>query len=189
MDLNVLCKKPRMPSRRALQQLDLRVHSRGGSNPRADFGKEAHREFSSRSEPKVSAEDLSPTFHRSKSMKDLCGIWVHKDDEGYYVLHIVDWAPRDPSAAIQARWPNLSYLAKVWDDPEAAMEFGWGVLHSTLAKDLYTLPSEVLIARATKQIALGHHYQMALLDRVHDLGRLVTHMGNRASLLEAEIEN
>ncbi|RZS00645.1 hypothetical protein BHM03_00030388 [Ensete ventricosum] len=34
----------------------------------------------------------------------------------------------------------------------------------------------------------GHHYQMALLDRVHDSGRLVTHMGNRASLLEAELE-
>ncbi|RZR94181.1 hypothetical protein BHM03_00022834 [Ensete ventricosum] len=29
---------------------------------------------------------------------------------------------------------------------------------------------------------------MALLDRVHDSGRLVTHMGNRASLLEAELE-
>ncbi|RRT84251.1 hypothetical protein B296_00015072 [Ensete ventricosum] len=34
----------------------------------------------------------------------------------------------------------------------------------------------------------GHHYQMALLDRVHDAGRLVTIMGNRASHLEAEIE-
>ncbi|RWW38422.1 hypothetical protein BHE74_00056336 [Ensete ventricosum] len=30
---------------------------------------------------------------------------------------------------------------------------------------------------------------MALLDRVHDAGRLVTIMGNRASHLEAEIEN
>ncbi|RWW52982.1 hypothetical protein BHE74_00040561 [Ensete ventricosum] len=34
----------------------------------------------------------------------------------------------------------------------------------------------------------GHHYQMALLDRVHDSGRLVTNMGNWASLLEAELE-
>ncbi|RWW16466.1 hypothetical protein GW17_00019648 [Ensete ventricosum] len=29
---------------------------------------------------------------------------------------------------------------------------------------------------------------MALLDRVHDSGRLVTHMGNQASLLKAELE-
>ncbi|RWW38213.1 hypothetical protein BHE74_00056572 [Ensete ventricosum] len=34
----------------------------------------------------------------------------------------------------------------------------------------------------------GHHYQIALLDRVHDSGRLVTHMGNQASLLEVELE-
>ncbi|RWW77822.1 hypothetical protein BHE74_00013978 [Ensete ventricosum] len=62
-----------------------------------------------------------------------------------------------------------------------------GVVHSTLAKELYILPSEVLIAEAAKQIALGHHYQMALLDRVHDVG-LVTIMGNRASHLEVEIK-
>ncbi|RWW41127.1 hypothetical protein BHE74_00053406, partial [Ensete ventricosum] len=80
------------------------------------------------------------------------------------------------------------YLVKVWDDPEAALEFDRGVLHPTLAKDLYTLPSEILMAQVAKQITLGHHYQMALLDRVHDVGRLVTHMGNQASLLEAEIE-
>ncbi|RWW51036.1 hypothetical protein BHE74_00042653 [Ensete ventricosum] len=34
----------------------------------------------------------------------------------------------------------------------------------------------------------GHHYQMALLDRVHDAGHLVTIMGNRTSLLEAKID-
>ncbi|RWW76744.1 hypothetical protein BHE74_00015144 [Ensete ventricosum] len=89
---------------------------------------------------------------------------------------------------MRARWPNLSYQARVWDDPEVASEFGWGVLHPILAKNLYTLPSKVLIARATKQIMLGHHYQMALLDRVHNSGRLVTHMGNRASLLEVELK-
>ncbi|RRT37420.1 hypothetical protein B296_00038986 [Ensete ventricosum] len=112
-------------------------------------------------------------------MKDLCGIWVHKDDEGYYVLHIVDWAPRDPSAAIQARWSNLSYLAKVWDDPEAAMEFGWGVLHSTLGKDLYTLPSEVLIARATKQIALMKEHRA---DRPKENDELLKLMRENESL-------
>ncbi|RRT37981.1 hypothetical protein B296_00057084 [Ensete ventricosum] len=90
---------------------------------------------------------------------------------------------------MQARWPNLSYQTRVWDDSEAASEFDRGVLHLTLSKDLYTLPPEVLIAQAAKQIVLvRHHYQMALLDRVHDSGRLVTHKGNRASLLEAELE-
>ncbi|RWW44453.1 hypothetical protein BHE74_00049795 [Ensete ventricosum] len=90
-------------------------------------------------------------------MKDLCGMQVRKDDEGYYVLQMVDRALRDPSAGMQARWSNLSYLTKVWDDPEAASKFGQGVLHPNLAKDLYTLPSEILMAQAEKQIVLVNH--------------------------------
>ncbi|RRT80383.1 hypothetical protein B296_00009415 [Ensete ventricosum] len=120
-------------------------------------------------------------------MKDLCGTRVCPDDEGYYVLQMSDWALKDPNAAMQARWLNLSYTTKVWDDSQAASEFGRGVLHPMLVKDLYTLPSEILMAQAAKQIALGHHYHMALLDRVHEAGRLVTLMGNRASHLEAEV--
>ncbi|RZR75139.1 hypothetical protein BHM03_00050175 [Ensete ventricosum] len=84
---------------------------------------------------------------------------------------------------MQARWLNLLYLAKVWDDSRAASKFGRGVLHPTPANDLYTLPSEILMAQAAKQIVM-----MALLDRVHDVGRLVTIMGNQTSLLEAEID-
>ncbi|RWW20782.1 hypothetical protein GW17_00015083 [Ensete ventricosum] len=68
------------------------------------------------------------------------------------------------------------------------MKFGRGVLHPTLAKDLYTLPFEVLMAQAAMQIVLGHHYRMALLDRVHDVSHLMTIMGNRMSLLEAKID-
>ncbi|RWW39447.1 hypothetical protein BHE74_00055224 [Ensete ventricosum] len=42
--------------------------------------------------------------------------------------------------------------------------------------------------RRTHLPPTGHRYQKAILDRVHDLGRLVTHMGNRASLLEAKLK-
>ncbi|RWW75448.1 hypothetical protein BHE74_00016525 [Ensete ventricosum] len=37
-------------------------------------------------EPEVSAEDSSPTYRQPKSMKDLCGIQVREDEEGYYIL-------------------------------------------------------------------------------------------------------
>ncbi|RRT39881.1 hypothetical protein B296_00056713 [Ensete ventricosum] len=40
---------------------------------------------------------------------DLCAMRVREDDEGYYVLQMVDWASKDLSATIQARWPNLTY--------------------------------------------------------------------------------
>ncbi|RZS06033.1 hypothetical protein BHM03_00036616 [Ensete ventricosum] len=82
----------------------------------------------------------------------------------------------DLDATMRAKWPNLTYSMKIWDNSQAASEFGRGVLHPNLAKELYTLPFE------------GHHYQMALLDRVHDADRLVTIMGNRASHMEEEIK-
>ncbi|RZR82488.1 hypothetical protein BHM03_00008930 [Ensete ventricosum] len=88
---------------------------------------------------------------------------------------------------MRAQWPNLSYMTRVWNDSQAALEFGQGVLHPMLAKDLYTLLSEILMAHAAKQIALGHQYHMALLDRVHDAGHLVILMGNQTSHLEVEI--
>ncbi|RWW24009.1 hypothetical protein GW17_00011718 [Ensete ventricosum] len=80
------------------------------------------------------------------------------------------------NAAMRAQWLNLTYSMKIWDNSQATSEFGRGVLHANLAKELYTLPFE------------GHHYQMALLDRVHDADRLVTIMGNRASHMEEEIK-
>ncbi|RZS13043.1 hypothetical protein BHM03_00044568 [Ensete ventricosum] len=102
----------------------------------------------------LTEEDSFPVYRRPKLMKDLCGTRVCMDDEGSYVLQMADWTPKDPAAAMRARWPNLSYTAKVWDDSQVASKFGRGVLHPTLAKDLYTLPSEILMAQATKQIAL-----------------------------------
>ncbi|RRT50827.1 hypothetical protein B296_00050149 [Ensete ventricosum] len=48
-------------------------------------------------EPEVSMEDSSPTYRWPKSMRDLCGMQVREDDEGYYVLQMVDWASRDSS--------------------------------------------------------------------------------------------
>ncbi|RZS11866.1 hypothetical protein BHM03_00043239 [Ensete ventricosum] len=97
-----------------------------------------------------------------------------------------NWAPKDLNAMMQAQWSNLSYTTKVWNNSQEALEFGRRVLHPTLAKDLYTLPSKILMAQAVKTNR-GHHYQVALFDRVHDVGRLVTLMGNRASHLEAEV--
>ncbi|RZR97339.1 hypothetical protein BHM03_00026509 [Ensete ventricosum] len=181
MDLNILRKKPRMPSGKSTlavgpesTQPEVKaIHAKTSAkrpvessvpdqvaasrpekrvkiavrNHKSHHGEGGSRQATWEKEPEVSMEDSSPTFRRPKSMKDLCDMWVCKDDEGYYVLQMADWAPSDPSATMQARWPNLSYQVKVWDDPEAASEFDLGVLNPTLAKDLYTLPSELLITR------------------------------------------
>ncbi|RWV84677.1 hypothetical protein GW17_00053592 [Ensete ventricosum] len=162
--------------------------------------KSSHGEGSSRAiargeEPMASIEgDSSPTYHRPKTMKDLCETRVRKDDEGYYILQMANWAPKDLTAMMQARWLNLSYMSKVWDDSQAASEFGRGgfaldpnkgSLHLAL-QDLYGKSNQT--NHVGKLSLRGHHYQITLLDRVHDVGHLVTIMGNRASLLEVDKE-
>ncbi|RRT72437.1 hypothetical protein B296_00014564, partial [Ensete ventricosum] len=58
--------------------------------------KSHHSEGSSRAaaqekEPEAPVEeDSSSSYYRPRSMKDLCGTRVHKDDEGYYVLQVAD---------------------------------------------------------------------------------------------------
>ncbi|RZS23878.1 hypothetical protein BHM03_00056886 [Ensete ventricosum] len=123
-------------------------------------------------------------------MKDLFGMSVRNDDEGYYDLYMSDLAPRDPDDEMQAR----------------------GVLHPHLARELYTLPSEVLLAQVAKEMVWvsttpvsvtsaistvffdvwwllhNHHYHMALFDHVHDASRLITLIGYQIANLQQEIE-
>ncbi|RZR75564.1 hypothetical protein BHM03_00062141 [Ensete ventricosum] len=96
---------------------------------------------------------------------------------------------------------------------EATEEFERGLLHAQLARELYTLPSKVLLARAAKEMVLvnsrplsrhrkfsfdrvlinccsvqSQHFQMLLFDRVHDAGRLITFMDYRISHLQQELD-
>ncbi|RWV77335.1 hypothetical protein GW17_00061853, partial [Ensete ventricosum] len=61
--------------------------------------------------------DVSPTYRRPKSMKDLCDTRVR--DRGYYVLQIADSAPKDLDASI------LQAVDRVW---MGATSDGSGVL-------------------------------------------------------------
>ncbi|RWW04394.1 hypothetical protein BHE74_00002564 [Ensete ventricosum] len=84
----------------------------------------------------------SPVHRRPRSMKDLFKTKVHKDDEGYYTLQISDLGHQDPDKEMKARWRGLKNSTKVWNDSSTAEEFERGLLHSQLARELYTLPSE-----------------------------------------------
>ncbi|RWV84534.1 hypothetical protein GW17_00053747 [Ensete ventricosum] len=75
----------------------------------------------------------SPVHHLPRSMKHLFKTKVHKDDAGYYTLHMFDLGHQDPDKEMKAR----------------------GLLHPQLARELYTLPSEVLLARATKEMVMS----------------------------------
>ncbi|RWW84949.1 hypothetical protein BHE74_00006420, partial [Ensete ventricosum] len=112
-----------------------KAHHGEGSSHKADRERESE----------VLAGDTSPTYNQPKSMRDLCDMRVREDDKGHYILQMADWAPSDSSAAMRARWLNLSYQSRVWDDSKATSEFDKGVLYPTLAKDLYTLHQRSLL--------------------------------------------
>ncbi|RRT33176.1 hypothetical protein B296_00054882, partial [Ensete ventricosum] len=125
----------------------------------------------------------SSIHHRPRSMKDLFKTKVHKDDVGYYTLHMSDLGHQDLDKEMKARWRGLKNSTKIWNDSSAAEEFERGLLHLQLARELYTLPSEVLLARAAKEMVL-----MTLFDRVHDAGRLITFMEYWISNLQHELD-
>ncbi|RRT40375.1 hypothetical protein GW17_00032208 [Ensete ventricosum] len=54
-----------------------------------------------------------PAFHHPKSMKELCGKMVCKNDEGYYALHMINLPPRDLDSEIRARWEALKNSTEV----------------------------------------------------------------------------
>ncbi|RZR76158.1 hypothetical protein BHM03_00000785 [Ensete ventricosum] len=138
-------------------------------------------------EPEVPAESeeggASPAHQRPRSMKDLFKIKVHKGDAGYYTLLMSDLGHQDPEKEMKARWKGLKNSTKVWNNSSAAEEFERGLLHPQLARELYTLLSEVLMARAAMEMVL-----MALFDRVHDAGRLITFMDYRIKQLQEELD-
>ncbi|RWV77865.1 hypothetical protein GW17_00061252, partial [Ensete ventricosum] len=168
-------------------------------------------------EPDTPAESdeggASSVHHRPRSMKDLFKMKVHKDDTRYYTLQMSNLGHQDPDKEMKARWRGLKNSTKVWNDLLTAEEFERGLLDPQLARELYTLPSEVLLARAAKEMVLvssrplsryrkfsfcralinycsvqSQHFQMALFDRVHDAGRLITFIDYRISQLQQELD-
>ncbi|RWW20806.1 hypothetical protein GW17_00015063, partial [Ensete ventricosum] len=160
----------------------------GGSRSRSK-GKEPAASPERPEAPDESEEGAaSPVHERPRSMKDLFKTKVHKGDQGYYALLMSNLGHQDPEKELKARWAGLKNSTKVWNNSSTTEEYGRGLLHSQLARELYTLPSEVLMARATKEMVLGQHFQMALVDRVHDAGRLITFMDHRVRQLQEELD-
>ena len=63
-----------------------------------------------------------------------------------------DLPPSEPSDPLTARWEGLSRGNRVWADGDSATGFIRGGLHPDIARDLYTLPSEVLLVRSAKSL-------------------------------------
>ncbi|RWW52700.1 hypothetical protein BHE74_00040867 [Ensete ventricosum] len=138
-------------------------------------------------EPKTPAESdeggALPVHHRPRSMKDLFKTKVHKDDAGYYTLQMFDMGHQDPDKEMKTGWRGLKNSTKVWNNSSVVEEFERGLLHPQLALELYMLPLEVLLARATKEMVLE-------LDALNSGGgpEAVAKAEERAFELEQELE-
>ena len=51
-----------------------------------------------------------------------------------------------------ARWAGLTHGTRVWADGEAAIAFIRGGLHPDMARELYTMPSDVLLGKSVKSL-------------------------------------
>ncbi|RRT32372.1 hypothetical protein B296_00055092 [Ensete ventricosum] len=94
----------------------------------------------------------SPAHERPRSMNDLFKTKVHKSDAGYFVLLMSDLGHQDPEKEMKAKWKGRKNSMKVWNYSSTAEEFERGLLHPQLARELYTLPLQVLMARAAKEM-------------------------------------
>ncbi|RRT32743.1 hypothetical protein B296_00049244 [Ensete ventricosum] len=96
-----------------------------------------------------------------------------------------DLGHQDLEKEMKARWKGLKNSMKVWNNSSAAEEFERGLLHPQLARELYTLPTEVLMARATKGDGPGRLLDPCL---VHDAARLIMFMDYRIKQLQEELD-
>ncbi|XP_064994331.1 uncharacterized protein LOC135630935 [Musa acuminata AAA Group] len=57
-----------------------------------------------------------------------------------------------------------------------------------MARDLYVLPSEVLLNKSAQSLTWGLHYATALMDKVRDAGRVIGGLVNRNVELHRQVE-
>ncbi|CAL9056499.1 unnamed protein product [Musa banksii] len=125
---------------------------------------------------------------RSASMRDLCRTRAHTKNEPFQALFMRELPDGEVDAPLEPRWSGLTVGSRVWTDGSSAATFVRGGLVPTIAKQLSSLSSEVLIEKAAKSLVWNQHYHMALIDRVHDAGRVISCMGDEIIELRNQIE-
>ncbi|RWW36352.1 hypothetical protein BHE74_00058648 [Ensete ventricosum] len=101
--------------------------------------------------------ELREVPERGCTMRELCKV---KDPMG----------GKDP---LVPRWSTISGSSPFWIEGLLFGEYLRGSLHPTLAKQVYECSSKELMDRAEKSVVWGLHFVSALINRVHDAGRLV----------------
>ncbi|XP_065001639.1 uncharacterized protein LOC135634875 [Musa acuminata AAA Group] len=96
-----------------------------------------------------------------------------REDEPYLVREVGALPRGMATDPLVARWDGLTRGTRVWAEGDSAGRFIRGGLHPDIARDLYSLPSDVLLSKAAKSLLWGNHYAAALMDRVRDAGQVI----------------
>ncbi|RZR71711.1 hypothetical protein BHM03_00006749 [Ensete ventricosum] len=125
---------------------------------------------------------------RSKSVKELCNTCLGADGQHFYVIRVSNQPKSAPDAPFEVDLTPWTHGMPVWQDDEASVKYVWVTQIPKLATDLYTLLFEVLMDRAAKTMVLNQHYYVALIDRVHDAGRVITSLDDKVNILGKDVQ-
>ena len=89
---------------------------------------------------------------REPSIRDLCRLPAGPPNDSYQARLMGELSEGQPSDRLVARWGGLTRGTRVWADAETAAAFFRGGLHPDLAREMYILPSDVLLGKSVKSL-------------------------------------
>uniref|UniRef100_A0A804HXK5 Uncharacterized protein n=1 Tax=Musa acuminata subsp. malaccensis TaxID=214687 RepID=A0A804HXK5_MUSAM len=125
---------------------------------------------------------------RQPSIRELLHLPLGREDEPYLAWEVGALPRGATTDPLTGRWDDLTRGSRVWADGDCAARFVRGGLHPDIARDLYTLSSEVLLSKSAKSLLWGNHYVVALMDRVCDAGRVIAALSSRNAELRRQAD-
>ncbi|RWV80433.1 hypothetical protein GW17_00058299 [Ensete ventricosum] len=141
------------------------------------------------------------------TMRELCEVEDRVGADKYFTSIMTRLKCVDSEDPLVPRWSTISGSSPFWIEGPLSGEYLRGALHPTLAKQVYECTSEELMNRASKSAVWvrnvsflrllfsfqtltplclqGLHFISALIDRVHDAGRLVRSQHEKILTLRA----
>ena len=89
---------------------------------------------------------------RQPSIRELLRLPLGREDEPYLAREVGTLPRSAATDPLVGRWDGLTRGSRVWAEGDSAAEFVRGGLHPDIARDLYTLPSEVLLGKSAKSL-------------------------------------
>ncbi|RZS05539.1 hypothetical protein BHM03_00036066 [Ensete ventricosum] len=117
--------------------------------------------------------ELGKVLEWGYTMRELCEVEDRAGVDRYFASIMMQLKCIEGEDPLVPRWSTISGSSPFWIEGPLSAEYLRVPLHPTLAKQVYECSSEELMNRAGKSVVWGLHFISALIDRVHDAGRLV----------------